>query len=382
MVDPRHPASVAFGCALACACAGACFVAATARASDPSPAADAPATLEWHGPAECHEGPRVLAGMRRLLAGERAGSDLVARVEAARNGKRWHLTITTEQSGRTTSRVLDADSCGAAADAIAVILTLTIDPSRPLDTDDGAASSAAHRSARDAFPPDAGNPRDASSSDRGAPGVVADEKAGLLRREPPPIVLLQREGDEDDAAPVTERADAGEAASVPLFLFAIGAADVGTLPQAAFGFGGGLGVAAGPFHFEGAVGYWPTVSTTTATGESGAFTMVAADLRGCALVETGPLSFGPCAGGGITWMRAEGLGVTTPLVAAATWGDFVADALLRARISSTFWPRLSAGASVPFSRPTFGVEQSGGLIAVHQPAAAALQIRIGMEVHF
>jgi hypothetical protein len=78
-------------------------------------------------------------------------------------------------------------------------------------------------------------------------------------------------------------------------------------------------------------------------------------------------------------MQAEGFGVTTPITASAAWGSFLADALVRARISRYISPRFSVGVAVPLSRPTFEVE---GLGVVHQPAAVALRIAAGMEVHF
>ena len=330
------------------ATAVACLFAARAGAADPPPL-----TLDWQGPDDCQAAPRVSSEVRRLVGGERPGESLVARVKVARKGKRWHLSLATEHGGRATSRELDAESCGAAADAVAMILALTLDPSRAVGSDE------------DAGPP----PVDAASE----PDVAA----------PVSLVSFARDAGSFDAAteppPAEDRAR--EASPFPLFPFALAASDTGSLPHTAFAFGGGLGFGERHFQIEALVAYWPSTSTSVdgSPSEGGAFTMFVADLRGCALAEAGIFSFGPCAGGGLTRMRAEGSGVTTRIPAVTTWGSVVADALIRARVSRFLSPRLSVGGVVPLSRPTFSVV---GLGTVHQPAAIALQIAAGMELHF
>jgi hypothetical protein len=344
----------------ASAAALACFAGA-AKASDPPPA-----VIDWRGPPECQEAPRVLSGMRRLLAGEHAGTGLVAHVKAERAGRRWHFGLTTEQGEHSTVRALDADSCGAAADAIAVILTLATNPSRAGEVGEETETSG---------PPVA----DAASTSPESPGAAP----GAPDRDARGLPLLP-EHPQDDEALDAGAGDDADSVRVPISVVATGASDTGTLPTTAFGFGGGLGVEAGHLRFEGLIAYWPTVNVENGGGTAGgAFTMVMADLRMCALAEASVFSFGPCAGAGLTWMRAAGTGVTTSLIAAATWGDFVGNLLLRARLSSVFSLRVSAGVSVPFSRPTFEVEQQAGVFAtVHQPAPLAVQVAPGLEIHF
>jgi hypothetical protein len=347
-----------------------CFVAARADASDPapsglpaSPAPPAPVSLDWRGPEDCQAAPRVLAEVRRLLEGERAVTSLVARVKVGRTGRRWHLVLTTERHGHAAVRQIDAESCGAAADATAVILALTINPSRALadDDEDASAGAAAAPSADAAAKP-------LESALPLPPGAATSD--GLIPETP-------------DAPPAAEE-DAGAPVDFPLFLIATLASDTGTLPRTGFGFRGGLGVGAGLFRMEAQMAYWPTVSTQIAgpagaPASGGSFTMLVADLRACVLGDVGPFSLGPCAGGGITSMQAEGFGVTTPIAGGANWGSLAADALVRVRISRYFSPRLDVGAAIPLARPAFDVQ---GLGPVHRPAAIALQIGVGMELHF
>jgi hypothetical protein len=308
-----------------------------------------PMAIDWRGPDECQEAPRLSSEVARLVGGGHGDSNLVARVNVGRSGRRWHLVLTMDRAGRTTVRELDAESCAAATDAAAVILALTIDPSRALG-DDAA---------------DAGVP----------PAPVADASASPPPAAPatPPVV--------EPIPPKEPAAAAARQENLPFVVMATAASDTGTLPHTGFGFGGGLGFAAKPLRLEATLAYWPTVSADVAgtPPRGGSFTMVVTELRGCALAEASFLSFGPCAGLGFTSMQAEAFGVTTPISAGATWSSFVADALALGRISRLFSLRLSVGLAVPFSRPTFEIQ---GLGVVHQPAAVALELGAGVEAHF
>ena len=242
---------------------------------------------------------------------------------------------------------------------MAVILALTIDPSRALGADEDAGSGAVP----DAAPPAAPSSRRGRERARRGWGWGSGLRA------------------EEDLGSATRRRR-GRASSFPLHLFATALSDTGTSPRTALGFGGGLGYDARLLHVEAALAYWPTVRSEVATpGAGGSFSMLAADLRACFLAQAGVFAFGPCAGVGLTRMRAEGFGVADP---DRGRGGELGSArrrrmLVRARVSRFFSPRLSLGATVPLSRPVFEVE---GLGPVHQPAAIALQIALGMEIHF
>jgi hypothetical protein len=324
---------------------GACCVAARAQATPPPPVA-----LDWQGPDECQEAPRVLSGVERLLGRDRGDSTLAARVSVKRAGQRWHLALTMQRAGRTTLRELDAESCTAAADAASVILALTIDPSSALGED-----------SVDVGPTPPATP-DAAATDAGG------------RAAPP--------GSGEEAGPAPEPpVSRGSALDLPLVVIASGASDTGTLPRTSFGFGGGLGFLAKPIRIEATLAYWPTVSAplgaTPARG--GSFAMIVTELRACALADASFLSLGGCGGWAFTSMQAEAFGVTTPISAGATWSSFVADALVLGHLSRVFSVRLSVGLAAPFSRPTFEIE---GLGVVYQPAPAALELGAGVEAQF
>jgi hypothetical protein len=334
------------------------FTTGLAGASDPSPL-----VLDWQGPRDCQAAPRVIAEVGRLLGAEHAGESLVVRAKVERTGKRWHLVLSTQHRGRAVARTLDAESCDAAADAAAVILALTIDPSRAL-----LGSPEDEKMAGDA--------RDAGPS----PADAADERVPVFT----PQVM---DAGELDARPDPHEIPEGlfgEDAGASRFGFALSAAalsDTGTLPRGAIGFAGGFALGVGPIWADATFAYYPPVDTTVslAPARGGSFSMFAGTLQLCALASGGALSVGPCAGVGMTRMHAEAFGVSTPIAADSTWGNAAVDALARVRISRYFSLRLNAGVSIPFARPVFEVQ---GLGSVHQPSAIALQMGAGGEVHF
>jgi len=87
-------------------------------------------TLSWSAPDECPSQQQVESEIARLVGGDLAlvdGSDLRADVTVVR-GPLWSATLTTQHGGQSGERSIQAPSCQAAADAIALIIALAIDP--------------------------------------------------------------------------------------------------------------------------------------------------------------------------------------------------------------------------------------------------------------
>jgi len=87
-------------------------------------------TFAWSAPEECASQQQVEAEIARLVGGDlrlRDGSDLQANVTVS-GGPSWSAELTTQHAGRTGRRILEAPSCKAAADAVALIIALSIDP--------------------------------------------------------------------------------------------------------------------------------------------------------------------------------------------------------------------------------------------------------------
>ena len=84
----------------------------------------------WSAPEECPSQQQVEAEIARLVGGDlrlRDGNDLRADVSVS-GGPPWSADLTTLHAGRVGRRRLESPSCQAAADAVALIIALSIDP--------------------------------------------------------------------------------------------------------------------------------------------------------------------------------------------------------------------------------------------------------------
>ena len=87
-------------------------------------------TFAWSAPEACASQQQVEAEIARLVGGDprlRDGNDLQATVTVS-GGPPWSAELTTQHAGRSGRRSLEAPSCKAAADAVALIIALSIDP--------------------------------------------------------------------------------------------------------------------------------------------------------------------------------------------------------------------------------------------------------------
>jgi hypothetical protein len=86
-------------------------------------------SLTWAAPEECPSPSQVQAEIARLVGGDIQlhEGDLEARVMVS-HGPLWSGDLTTQHAGQTGHRIIDAPSCRAVADAIALIVALLIDP--------------------------------------------------------------------------------------------------------------------------------------------------------------------------------------------------------------------------------------------------------------
>src|SRR5262249_8197629 len=74
----------------------------------------------------------VVAEIARQLAGSTASPEkkIRARAEVNKEGPKWRLRLIIDTADQHGERMLDAESCRAAADATALILAMTVDPTR------------------------------------------------------------------------------------------------------------------------------------------------------------------------------------------------------------------------------------------------------------
>jgi hypothetical protein len=284
--------------------------------------------LSWSAPAACPSREDVGRAIDRIVgAGSSEREPVTARVVVeARASPAWHAEIElASASGGSSTRSVDAESCQALADAVALMAAIAVDPSA------------------------------AARSEAGAP-APATEPAAPLR------------------GPLRD----------PLRAVAAGALlvmDGGLLPGV--GLGPALAVAWQPSRLRLDATFTallPRSATTVARPSEGAdFFALEGLARGCVAVTERALDVLPCAGAGAAWISAHGFGSDSPSNGQATVGLVTVGALGTARIGDRFSLRIGGEGIMPLARPSFVIDPAG---AVHRPPSVALQGSLGAELHF
>jgi hypothetical protein len=272
------------------------------------------------------------------------------------------VTIAMQTEGASRERSFDAESCQAAADAVALILAIAANPLVSASGD--------------------GRAPDVSRSE--APGSVAPQESGAVasRSQPP--------------APPSSAPDAAASATqtpAPMprgpLQVAIGVSlstDTSSLPALAAGAEVSVGWQPGPVRVEVAGTYWAPQTASVAAGAAGAhFQLLSADARVGYQLSFGGLALGPLVAVGYQTLDATGFGGTasnfSPKTGMATLG---AGAILTQAIVGPVVLRVVAQGVAPLSRPTYVVNNPAPAApaAVHRSAAIAGRALFGAEVHF
>ncbi|HVT10246.1 MAG TPA: hypothetical protein VHO67_22455 [Polyangia bacterium] len=258
----------------------------------------------WAAPAGCPSQWQVESEIARLLGGDlrlRDGGDLRAEVSVS-GGPPWSADLTTLRDGRVGRRRLESPSCQAAAEAVALIIALSIDP-------------------------------DAAAAGAQAPSQVAQPPA----RKPRALRVL-----------------AGVHAQ----------ARVGTLPGTDVGAGLGVGLAGVRWHAElrWTQGLRRDQAAMLPSGAAGRFNLDGGSLTGCVDLGRGRLVFGPCATGEAGRVSATGYGATAGFSKNAPWlalgGGVFASLMLAQHIRAS----LELDALAPLYRPAYVFDQIPGVV--------------------
>ena len=321
--------------------------------------------LSWQAPAGCPQASQVRDAALRAVARERRDGEPLEADARVEHGERWTVVIRTRRAGvAAAERRLDATSCGALADATAVILALALIPEAPapLATTPPEAQLTAPLPA--ATTPPAGE-------------ATAPSPATTRVAEPPPLAAV---------APVAPRAGGAEhrpsdrVSTHSIGVSASVATDATTLPAPAVGGRAALAWTPGPARVELGGGYFSDQSKTTGTSPAGAsFTLLVAGGRGCWAVARGAIELSPCIGAEVAIVNARGFGAASNYEASAAWVSGAGGALLRVPVAPWLALRADADALVPLARPRFVVEGDG---AVHQPGSLGVRGAIGAELLF
>jgi hypothetical protein len=271
----------------------------------------------------------VRAAVASLLEGsspESRVSPLVATGRVTEAEGRFRLQIQLDSRGASETKTMDAAACDTLADAFALVVAFTVDPSV----------------SRRQPPPVA------------APGRETTSVIG--RREPPMAV---REG-----APT--RVAVGP-------LVALGA---GALPFPAYGLGARIAienVGGGP-RWELAGTIWPkepsaTVATDASHSAGADIWLAAAEPSACLALAHGAIA--PCLGGELGAQRGRGTGVRVSGSGASWWLALTAGVSLRAPLTPGVGLRFRFDVGLPLLRPAFMLENvgpEGSAIQAFRPA--------------
>lgn len=130
------------------------------------------------------------------------------------------------------------------------------------------------------------------------------------------------------------------------------------------------------------VGAWPPVERLDA-GRGGRFLGLLASLGACPGVRFDPnVEIGGCGSVSLTYLLAEGIGVTSPRRAEAFSFSLEAAAFSRVRIAGALWARASIGLLVAIVRPRATLRDIGEELLVHEVAPVIPEGSLGLELRF
>ncbi len=317
--------------------------------------------LAWSAPRGCPSEHTVEAKIRARLSGD-AGARVNAQVRVTAEGATFHVAI--RLSGDVEAqRMLNAESCEAAADATALLVGMAIDPdARSADASIAQTTTADRGDANTSASADTARKHDTTSTEISDTAQDPDPTADEIMSEPSDALT---QGDD-----VTDTRDAengpvlGVDAGLGLGL------DWGTLPGPSAGglVQVNLRVARVLLSITGS-GWWPR-EVSIASDASVAIGWWAATAEACHLSGK-TLQIGPCLGldvGRYRW-RAGGLSDHS---AAGIWAAFATAAVVgRARLTNPLYASLWVGVRTPLSYPELLVVGAGEVFSPARVGAHA-----------
>jgi hypothetical protein len=306
------------------------------------PVARSALAATWNAPAGCPTQADVLAQIDDLISESSltpATTPLVARATVTESLGGFKLDMLIDAPGASKSKAIEAERCDALAQAYAVIVAFTLDPSA--GTRQSSTPVLAHT----------------------APAPVPGENAASSDAERRP-------------------------SSFALAISPIVAGGVGLLPAPAFALGGRVAVGAVP-RWEISGAYWPErraavsgVLASSFAGAGAAVSLASAGFSACLPFRA--VAIEACAGADVGQMRAAAVGVSTISNGSSWWVAPTVALVARLPVASAvaLGVRLSLG--VPLFRPRFVLENLGpnGPVEVYRPAPAFALLAIEPELRF
>jgi hypothetical protein len=312
--------------------------------ADPDPS-QGNLSVSWDAPAICPDVAHVRAEVASMLQGSTPEShvaQLAARGTVTLVEGRFQLRIQLDSRGASETKAMDAATCDTLADAFALVVAFTFDPS-------------------------VGRRRPPAAAAPGSASAVA-----VTPRPEPPAPW------HEPSAPSTEGPPTRLLAGP---LIALGA---GALPFPAYGLGGRIAIESGA-RWELAGMIWPKEPTAPVVVDPSH--TVGADVWLASLAPSACLSFvrdavDACGGGEVGALRARGSGVPVSGSGTSWWLALTAGLSVRAPVTPGFGLRFRLDVGVPIYRPSFMLEDVGsqGSVQTFRPGPVAGALSFEPEV--
>lgn len=338
-------------------------------------------SVTWTAPTGCPDGAHVEAAVRAMLRRDVPSGEarVVAQVTPTATGT-WHAELTTDTRGRRGTRSLDAPTCAALADAVAVIVAWTLDPTAltaseaPRDVPAAPVVTATGASSATSAPP-----ASATTTAVTPDATAAATSAAVVPVAPPsPLSPLS------PPSPLSPTAPRPTAPRAPRWRFTTGVAarfDVGALPGFAVAPELWLALTRGRWNVSLDGSWTPFARETLPASErtGGDFSRWTVGLRVCHRWRGRVVTPSLCAGGEGGRVTATGFGVALPDTVAEPWAALLAGAALDVALGSRVSVVVGVDGEVALVRPSYVLR---GVATVYQSAPVTLRTRIGVALHF
>jgi hypothetical protein len=317
------------------------FIASLATVATSAHAQNTPPHLSfaWSSPAQCTTESDVRLRIDRILGPQSSMHENVdARAVVTQRGETFRAEIQLNSAGQTSLRHVEDASCNALADAVAFIVALTVNPDAALPPKT----------------PETKTPETKSGESKKMPSSPP--------RKSEPVKTVEIESRH------------------PFYVGANFLLDVATLKSP--GAGAEVVVGFNPRHaaFE-LSGTWLATQDAPydADPTQGASEYsLGAGARACWEIFDSAIDVGPCGGAELTGIFAQGFGATQKDETSIALFRALAGARAKWRFSR-FALRLGAEVAIPFTHPSFVIENAG---KVQDVVAFTLRATFGAEVHF
>lgn len=318
--------------------------------------------VRWRGAPSCQQGPHAQTTVRTLLEGqnERAAQ---ARIDVREDGSQWRAQIEVEIDGHDAPihRELRGTPCLALADAIALVVAISIDPLSASASVDNAGDGP-------------GIPRPSIPRATDEPTLPAPAGLESVVTEPPErAASVERTA---SAGPTTQRTI--RRSPWRLSGLVAGGITLGLLPGIGGRLGGGLVVSRGPVQVVGSGhhGFARTVRHPDGIDAGANLSTTAGRLLACWAPTPARFTLSLCSGLEAGVYAADGIGLERTARVRTTW----VAALPQARLTVWAWPWLGVGPSLELplalTRPRFSIDDFRADLVQVDPVGLRLALAI------